>query len=335
MNNKGLALIAPLQWGLGHTTRCIPLIHQLKLGGYQPLIASSGNSLMLLKQEFPEEQFINWPSPMITYGKSRWGTMAALFKQSLNYSVWIRQEQIRLQQVIKEYPIQLIVSDSRYGLHHGEIKSRLITHQLNLPFPIAQNALNRLYEQQLKPFHEIVVPDYSEDEKSLAGKLSRNARNDSRVKYCGPLSYVKPQGAETNKHLLVVLSGPEPQRSIFEDILLQQFKKTAFDFPVQWIRGTTSPLKTKLPDGITPHDLCTPSELSQLILSSRGIISRSGYTTIMDAHVARKPLFMVPTPGQWEQEYLAKHLMNRPEFSTAKQDAFKLSDALVSLGILD
>ncbi len=56
-------LVAPLNWGLGHATRCIPIIEALENNGYVPIIASDGVALEMLKKNF--RIFRPWNSLLI------------------------------------------------------------------------------------------------------------------------------------------------------------------------------------------------------------------------------------------------------------------------------
>ena len=68
IKNKKI-IVAPLNWGLGHATRCIPIINGLLENGFEPIIASDGVALELLKKEFPKLISFELPSYNIKYAE--------------------------------------------------------------------------------------------------------------------------------------------------------------------------------------------------------------------------------------------------------------------------
>ena len=156
------------------------------------------------------------------------------------------------------------------------------------------------------------MPDY-ECEPNLSGILGHPKRMDPRVKYIGPLSRftkIKNQKSKIKNpqyDTVAVLSGPEPQRSIFEQQIISRFEGT--NEKVLVIRGKIDEPQTRIQHkNITLVSHLNDEEMIQQLRETKRIISRSGYTTIMDLHVLGllDKAELYPTPGQPEQEYLAK-----------------------------
>lgn len=310
-------LIAPLNWGIGHATRSIPLIQLHLQRGDQVFIASSGQALVLLQKHFPLLTCYTLPDYGIKYHKNI-PVWLSVFLQGGKIMSAIRQEQIRIQELNQSHLFDLIISDNRYGIYHPDVKSQLICHQLNpiSPFKFTRRLIERIHRYLCKPFHEILVPDYLEEESKLSGTLSSPSLNWSPqiVKYIKPLSQlnVLPTTEKQIKgHILVLLSGIEPQRSILEQYLLKTFKNK--EYSVTIVGGKV--LNTKKPNtDFKYYSFLNKEALELEINKAEFILCRSGYSTIMDIHnLVNKHIIFIPTPGQTEQEYLAKYLSDKFE----------------------
>lgn len=324
MNFKKRILVAPLNWGLGHATRCIPIIKALISEQFEPIIASDGASLILLKKEFPSLICIELPSYNITYSKQGFLLQWHLFKALPKVLKAIREEHKQLQIIIKTHKIEGIISDNRFGIYtsNKNIPSVYITHQITVLSGIATWFTSKIHQYFIKKHHECWVPDF-EKTPNLSGKLGHLKRHQLHLKYIGALSRFSKINVEIIYDLLVLLSGPEPQRSLLEEKILLELM--AYKGKVILIKGLVEPAQTKEQQkNITIYNYMTSNELEKAIQNSNIIISRSGYTSVMDLVKLEKRVLFIPTPGQKEQQYLAKHLSNLKIAPYCNQKDFKL-----------
>jgi UDP-N-acetylglucosamine transferase subunit ALG13 len=327
---KPLVLVAPLDWGLGHATRCIPLIRELIKQGAAPCLAGEGAQEVLLKTEFPDLPFLPLPGYRIRYPKKGGRLTWKMLRQVPAILSSIRKEQVWLRQQMETYHFDAVISDNRYGLHHPDTHSVFITHQLQIKGPAAwiEKLLQQKNYRYINRFNQCWIPD-SADENNLAGQLAHPVQLPAvPLKYIGPLSrFERKEDQPIKGHLLILLSGPEPQRSLLEDIIIQQ---------VSHYSGTATVLR-----GLPGHLSVIPStsmirfynhlpseELSAAIQKADYIISRSGYSTMMDMALMGKKCILIPTPGQTEQEYLSDYLHQKNRAISFRQDAFELNAAL-------
>ncbi len=320
-------LFAILNWGLGHASRCIPLIHKWLELNVEIIIASDGQALALLKKEFPKLTFYQLPSYHIKYPFSTM-ELNLLFLAPSFFRAIIAEHHL-LKTIVKKEAIQLIFSDNRYGCYQRNIPSVLITHQLHLKsaFPLSQWIANRMQRVLFNRFDLLWIPDYP-DPPGLAGQLSHPPLNNPTCRYLGPLSRLWKLNTTQQYDITAILSGPEPQRTILEKKLYQQ---------MQHIPGNHA-LVRGLPDGghnpplpasaVQIFSFLTTTQLNTLIQASGIIVSRSGYSTVMDLAKLNKQAILIPTPGQSEQEYLAKQLERSRQFHCTRQDNFNLAKAL-------
>ena len=327
MNNKNSAktiLIAPLNWGLGHATRCIPIIKGLLENNFIPIIASDGVALALLKKEFPELQTLELPSYEIEYAKKGKNFKWKLFQNSLKTLKAIRTEKKIIQGWIEQYQVDGILSDNRLGVFSKKIPSVYITHQLNVLTGNTTWITSKIHQYVLNKYKECWVPDYP-GTINLTGNLGHLEVMNPKIKYIGPISRLQKKLVPKKYDLLIILSGPEPQRGILE----KKLKKEVLNYTgkVVFIEGNVAPQQTKIVEGsVTYFNFMNSIELENVFNESEIVLCRSGYTTIMDLAILRKKAFFIPTPGQYEQEYLAKKLQKEGLVPYATQEHFKISD---------
>ena len=328
----GTILVAPLDWGLGHTTRCIPLIKQLSGQGFRVIIAAEGHQKALLRQEFPEMTFIDLPGYRLRYGRSSRQTVLRLFSQIPKILTSINREKRWLASFLKQHKVDMTISDNRYGFWDPSIKSVFITHQLYIKTPfgaIAERLLQKLNYRFIEKFDECWVPDYVGDE-NLAGILSHPAKLPAiPVRYIGALSrcYKKETTGQEQHDLLIVLSGPEPQRTLLEKMLLRELKD--YHKPVCFVRGLPgAETVLKAFNQIRFYNHLSSEELNDELNSCGLLIARSGYSTVMDIMQLGKPCLFIPTPGQSEQQYLATYLSAKKRCIFFNQEDFCLKKAL-------
>lgn len=324
-------LIAPLDWGLGHATRCVPIIKALQEQGNHVVIASSGLALNLLKAEFPQLTFFDLPAYRATYS-TRIPLLLKILWQSPYIFTVIKKEHQLLDKLVEDFGIDIVISDNRYGCYSKKAKSIFITHQLEIQLPQslrwAKTLINKVHHRLIKKFDTCWVPDFPDHK--LSGNLSRG--NLPSV-FIGPVSrFLKSETPiKKNRDLLILLSGPEPQRTALEDILLHQLK--TFTGSVLLVRGLPG-VETRSIDSnpniqVVSHlnalDLQCAIELSEVVLS------RSGYTSIMDLYALESKAIFIPTPGQTEQEYLAEKLEQAKVAFCVEQHEFNLQEALTQM----
>ncbi len=337
---KPRVLVAPLEWGLGHATRCIPIIRALIANGCEVIIGAEGAAKALLETEFPQLVFLPLKGYRMQY--SRKGSWLPL-KILLQFPKMIRSiynEHRWLKKLVKQGCIDAVISDNRFGLYHSAIPSVYITHQLTIKTGnrFTQWLAGRIHYFFINKFAVCWVPDAA-GEINLAGEMSHPLRLPKiPVQYLGPLSRFEKNNTGKKYDLSIIISGPEPQRSIFENLLLDQL--TDYKGKVLFVRGlpNLSTTKPPLPENKEFNDLnvefqdhLSSSALNEAIEASGIIISRCGYTTVMDLVKLKKPAILIPTPGQTEQEYLAERLMDKRIFYCTNQLSFSLPVALQQL----
>lgn len=332
--NKSKILIAPLNWGLGHATRCIPIIEALIKENFQPVIASDGDSLKLLQKEFPNLKSYKLPAYNIKYTKNGKNLKLKLLFNALQIFKAAKKEQKVVNDIIKKEGIIGLISDNRFGVFSKKIPSVYITHQIQVLSGFTTFITSKFHQKIIAKFDECWVPDY-EGKINLAGKLSHISNKKLNIKYIDPISrfdnkILSFEGMTNNKKydLLILLSGPEPQRSILEEKLLKELKN--YNKNTLFVRGVVSD-KEKINNNILIKkenihivNFMLQNELQKAINDSKIIIARSGYSTIMDLETLKAKAFFIPTPGQYEQEYLAKYLKNQNIAPYTNQDSFKI-----------
>ena len=323
-------LVCPLNWGLGHAVRCLPIIQTLLNQGQKVSIASDGAALELLKGEFPKLSFFDLPPYNIHYKTSNMFVNIAPQVPKLLQA--IRLEKKILHQLIQQNQFDAIISDNRYGIYTTALPSVFVTHQLNIAVPNRWVAawVRRRNRAYISRYDECWVPDFA-NEPSLAGALSHSPVFDN-VHYIGPLSTMQYNNTEKQYDIIAVLSGLEPQRSYFEKMLLAQAQKMP-DIKMLLVAGQTGEMqKRQIGKNIDWQSYMNRKELNQAILASKVYVGRSGYSSLMDiVQLKHRKVILVPTPGQTEQEYLADRFAALQGFVVQQQKDFNLKNALEAL----
>jgi len=322
-------LISPLNWGLGHATRITPVIRYFIERDFKVLLAADGKAFDFFRQEFPDVTLVSLPGMNVNYSK-RWPLWLKVFFQIPAILQGIRRERKAFLQILRAYPVGIIISDNRYGLWHKTIPSVFVSHQLHIQMPAALRFLEPLVFQIvrgfMKKFRLRWIPDFG-GEPNLSGKLS-HPLNIRDTYYIGPLSRLEPAEVKKRYDFMVILSGPEPQRTVFEQRILAS--ETLRNYRAVIVRGL--PEKESNFDAFPETEIfahLSAKALSEKIAASDFIICRSGYSTIMDLYQMQKPAVMIPTPGQTEQEYLAHHLKGK-HFAALSQKEFTLDKAITA-----
>ncbi|SNR39672.1 Predicted glycosyl transferase [Lutibacter agarilyticus] len=309
---------------MGHATRCIPIIEALIKAGFEPVLASDGEALLLLQKEFPFLKSYTLPSYNIRYAKSGKNLKFKLFFRIPFVFLAIKKEQKVTAEIIEKEEIKGIISDNRFGVYSSKIPSVYITHQLQVLSGLTTKISTAFHQKIIKKFDECWVPDVA-NELNLSGKLGHLKDNNFNLKYIGILSRFIFIEKPLKYDLLVLLSGPEPQRTLLEEKLLKELKN--YKGSVLFVRGVlNTSIKISAAKHIQIKDYLLSEELEAALNSSKLVIARSGYSTIMDVAVLGKKAFFIPTPGQQEQQYLAKKLSEDKITPFKQQDDFKMQD---------
>ncbi|MEO5584597.1 MAG: glycosyltransferase [Flavobacteriales bacterium] len=297
-------LVAPLDWGLGHAARCVPIIRALQEQGAVPVIGADKGPLALLREEFPLLEHVRIPGMEVRYAKGRsqaWA-MAKQFPAMLRQ---VREEQHMFERLRRELALDAVISDQRFGIRGAGLPSVLITHQL-FPFaPFAQGVARRINRRHIDRFDLCWVPDRA-DAPGLSGALSHGEALPPQARFIGPLNrfaYEETTHAEIHYRVVAVISGPETQRTLLEDAVRAQLKKIeGSHLIISGKPGTGDVQQGK----IRTVGHLKAEELSAAMRNAELVISRTGYTTLMDLAAIGRGALLVPTPGQLEQEYLGR-----------------------------
>lgn len=320
-------LIAPLNWGLGHACRCVPLIHRLLDEGHEVVIGGDGMSFTLLRKHFPKLRYVYLAPLDLHYSRSGNQTWAML-KAIPQLLLWRNKDRLMLKAILQEEHFDQVISDNRPGLYNKQVECIYITHQLQIrltkTWQWAEATASRIHARMYTRFNKVWIPDYEDINHSLAGELShpsnlRLSRKMTAFQYIGPLSRfhspITHKPSPINYEVVAVLSGLEPQRTLLEQELIERY--SGKEERVLIVQGLVNHPNTRIKRGnLTIVPSMADAELVPALLNARHIIARSGYSTIMDLEALgllsvgnNKPLpvhiELIPTPGQPEQEYLA------------------------------
>ena len=299
--------ISPLDWGFGHSTRCVPIISNL-LKTNKVIIGVTDVNKQFFDLYFPDIQKINVPSYGIKYSKLLPVWLKILFQFSKIKSV-IRQEQKLLEKIVIENSIDVVISDNRFGLFNKQTENIFITHQIKIVAPFFSGYATKFNLNYIHNFSRVWVPDHKNQSERLSGNLSDSDAVSIPVEYIGPQSALSIFDLDIatidRSDYLILLSGVEPQRTILENSLIDKFKFS--NKKITLVRGSDTEVKIENKN-ISVINFAYGAELKKLILSAETIICRSGYSTLMDLNFLKKEkLILVPTPGQTEQKYFAQY----------------------------
>lgn len=296
--------VAPLDWGLGHATRCVPIIRELIQNGNTILLGVTPITRQIFDQEFPELKKITIPAYNIRYS-SVFPVWIKLLLDAPRIFKVIKEEHALLKLIFQNHKIDVVISDNRFGLYNSDVRTVFITHQLFLKVPFGRFLAQRINRKYIQKFDEVWIPDYKDAAVSLSGDLSHGKHFHSKISYLGPKSRLQIVDNAVKKYdYLFLISGPEPKQTVFRNLLIEKIKQ----YPTQkFVLLSNAGLNTSENnlEVITSPDTFT---LGKTIGESKTIICRSGYSTLMDLHMLGiKNVILVPTPGQTEQEYLAEY----------------------------
>ncbi|MEA3447829.1 MAG: glycosyltransferase [Bacteroidota bacterium] len=321
------ALIAPLNWGLGHASRMIPVIRALQNSGYEVTVAACSPADEMVRQEFPGLRIVPIKSYNIRYSRHRM-LMLKLFAQAPGLLWELLYERKWIKQYVETEKPDVIISDNRFGLFHSRVKSCYITHQVNVIMPhylkMFQPLIRYIHRQLIKKYDTCLIPDFS-GTGGLSGQL---AHSDSHFnfhhQYLGSLSgflELPPKPSDVVPDVLAVISGPEPQRSLFIHKLRHVFSDD--NRQIWLIAGQPEITYDHTDKNVRVISHLKRAELKYLMQHVPVLITRSGYTTLMDLFEIKRKAILIPTPGQTEQEYLATYFQQSFEFTTIPQHKMK------------
>ncbi|MBI3510898.1 MAG: glycosyltransferase [Bacteroidetes bacterium] len=327
---KKRVLIAPLDWGLGHATRCVPVIKEFLRQKADVILAAGGKPAKFLKKEFPDLRVLKFPGYNITYPRHRFLALH-LAMLSPFIAARVRNERKTIRKIVAENEIDIIVSDNRFGCRTPETYNVYITHQLNVLTPFGKKAATKFHKKYYELFDEVWVPDV-DGKINMSGELGHEEGNHPFTHYVGPLTRFLPQDIlESRKQkwwLTIVLSGPEPQRSILEKTVMDECAK--FSEEILLVRGLPEGGKKterKFPH-VTIADHMNDDELKENLMASMHVLCRPGYSALCDLSALNITPIVIPTPGQTEQEYLAGYHSQMRHLVSFPQKKFNLGKAI-------
>ncbi len=327
-SGRANVLVAPLDWGLGHATRCIPVIEKLLQKGCNVVLGGSGIGLDLLRERYPTLDSEQLPSYNITYPRK--GSMALhIARQIPEIFRVIREEKRMFDEIVSRRDITHVISDNRYGLHSEKAPSVIMTHQVHVSsgtkLSFIDHLLFLIHRNKLEQFDSIWIVDNPNDDR-LAGDLSSSKGLRKPFQYTGLLSRfaIMPMHKEHEKHpvytKMAILSGPEPQRSLLEEKMKSFFMQSTERCLI--VRGVGGKAKEKIAN-VDLFDSINDQTLLAMLHPETTLYTRPGYSTLMDlAFITHTNTVFVPTPGQTEQEYLGLLMRNRFGYSCIHQDSF-------------
>lgn len=320
MNNR--VFIAVLNWGLGHASRSIPVIEKVIDTGADVVIASNGITKIFLGERFPHVNILEIPDKEISYHKT--GAGVGLLKRSFQQKKINERQTEWMDENVKGLGITHIISDNLYGVFHPALPSAIITHQIGILSPFFKSRFDKYLADWLSKFDSVWIPDLP-GENSLAGKMLENEFYTGKREFLGPISRF-PKGEQTEKDIdnLVILSGPEPQRTFLETKLLKKLGKIPGDHVL--VRGRIKGAALERTGNIRTYAFLHEKELGNLIQRAKLVICRSGYTSILDLVRLGAKALLIPTPQQPEQKYLAQRMDEKRWFRYVLQKDLKKKD---------
>ena len=323
MKSKKRILVAPLDWGIGHATRCIPIIKALMAHKCEVIIAADSRPLHLLTTEFPNLEIVRFSGYNIKY-PTYLPMSVSMLLQSPKILFALKKENQLLKDIIEDYAIDGAISDNRYGLYNKNVPTVFITHQLQIQSPCFSNFIQDLNYKYINKFDACWVID---DEKiNLAGELSKPRILPSNTTYIGMQSRFEKWEEEKKYDFLAIVSGPEPQRTILEKGLVKALQNREERSLI--VLGKPEEKRNDQIGNLSIRSHLKGKDLNTAILQSDLIICRPGYSTIMDLAKLEKKAFFIPTPGQTEQEYLAENFMRERICFAQKQNNFDFEKAI-------
>lgn len=324
-------LIVPLDWGLGHATRCMPIVQFFLDKGAQVFIGGNKKTNALLKREFPNCTYLHFQGYDMQYSQSATGFLWKMIGQSPKLLQRILKEKRQLKTYMNQHQFDLVLSDNRFGLATNDAQSIFMTHQLNVLLPqskLLERSTNWMNHLFINKFNHVIIPDYANQLMSGALTNTHIFKQKNKLNYIGNLSRLeKTEGIIKHNKILVLLSGPEPQRSMLEAKIVQQAKALNEQFIILQAKPELEMQNTDGNIEFISH--LNAFELAYQMLAAEIIISRTGYSTVMDLIKLALDAILIPTPGQTEQEYLGDYYAKQNLFQIEHQETFDLKNSIL------
>lgn len=320
-------LFGVCSWGLGHAVRDLPLIRKMIQAKHSVVVVGRGRSLQLIKDELGDKcSYYEIPDYSPVYSEKNFSVPKFVARLPI-YLNEIAKEHKKIEQLVSSNDYDRIISDSRFGVYHPGIPSFFIFHQLRFIAPgriklfeKSTEGFNYLFK---KNFCKFLVPDWEKD--SLSGDLSHNLHyfKKGKVEYLGPICDLRKRDLPEDIDYFISISGPEPQRTILEKKIMDQLPSlkgkvvVTLGKPEERIEKTHSNVKI--------FSYLNRKRQEEMMNRCRLVITRSGYTTIMELAALGKKALLIPTPGQTEQIYLAHYHTQRGNFYSVSQEKLNLA----------
>jgi uncharacterized protein (TIGR00661 family) len=326
LNQNYNILICPLEWGLGHAGRMIPLARKLQERHNTVFIGAGKEHQSFFRNELPGLNYIDFQGFKPGYSRFLPQYIALLLKTPVLF-YHIFEEHKRLKRIIHENKIDIVISDNRFGLWNRSIKTVYVTHQPVIPLPEKLKHLEWIgilfHRFFISKYSFCFIPDLPGD-LNLSGRLTHNVKLPENARFIGILSrFTVRSYSQENKagfpHITVILSGPEPQRGILRQKLVEILKyRQPLTVILEGKPGSSAEVIRS--ENIISYNHLPPNEMQDMIAGSESIVTRSGYTSVMELISLNCNALLIPTPGQTEQEYLAKYLSGKGWFTMVSQD---------------
>ena len=322
-------LVSPLSWGLGHATRDLPIIRYLQARGHHVTVAATGRALSLLQREAPQCDFVeieDYPTP---YSATRYFVPKFLAMSPIMLKAIMREKRA-FAKILKTRRFDLILSDNRFNIRSADTPSFVISHQLRFMTPPKLRTFEFLTEFfnwiYLRPFDRIIVPDAADDTQNLTGRMSHQMRwlKSNKIYYAGVLAGVARMNVPEDVDLFISISGPEPQRTEFERIVMDHVREIKLGRIVITLGKPEVKDVQQMTDNITVYGYLDRQGQQEMMNRARMVVCRSGYTTVMELAELGKKALMIPTPGQTEQEYLGRYYQEQGFYHSVSQYSLDL-----------
>ncbi|MNJ82678.1 hypothetical protein D3C87_00820 [compost metagenome] len=284
-------LFACLDWGSGHVARSISLLQQLLRQGNQLFIyCTPAQKALFESYEIVADYILTEGFRFRFTGDGNF--TSEMRRNAFRFFTHIRQERIQAEKLVEEYRISIVLSDHCYGFRSGKAASFFITHQVSLP-PKAGWFAQRIHRKWMNQFDGVWIMD--DPDKRLGGSLSES--NEKSV-YIGFYSRFEEQEISVVPNKIVgIVSGPEPYSEQLFHWIIEKYGNENLILIAPKVYAKT-PENVRLINDWLLAD--------QEIASAEIIVSRNGYSTLMDLQFLNKKAVLISTPGQLEQEYLAE-----------------------------
>lgn len=326
--NHKKVIVAPLNWGLGHATRCVPIVHALIENKAEVILASDGNALAFLEKEFPLLKKIRLPDSNIKYYRflPAWLSIILQFPK---FIYQLRCDKIFIEKYLQKNQVDVILSDNRYGFRSKKVKSILITHQLQIISGFFGCIPNFIIQKLVSKFNYCLIPDFEPYEESLAGKLSHPSKITNQIFYIQALSrFTFNNQAPISSLIPVIISGPNPMKLKILNKLIEVLANTKDHFII--ISGDATKQESRQIGNIKIVSHLETAQFEKIISESRYIISTGGYSSLMDFYRLNKKIIFIPFPGQTEQLYLSKFHSKSSHFKFIKYSKINQLPTLIS-----